>query len=110
VPFNEHLLDRNSPTLRHQLAAWVTHPENKPFARATVNRLWAIMIGRPLVQPVDDIPVEGSFDEGQFPAGLQPLADDFIASGFDIRRLIHLIAASDAFRRDSRAEHEITAS
>lgn len=109
VPFNEHLLDQPTGTLRQQLAAWVTHPRNKPFARATVNRVWAIMTGRPLVQPVDDIPLAGSFRDGTYPPGLEPLADDFIASGFDLRRLIHLIAASDAFRRDSKADHEITA-
>ena len=46
---------------------------------------------------------------GPFPPGLQLLADDFVASGYDVHRLIRLIAASDVFQRDSRAEFEITA-
>ena len=39
---------------------------------------------------------------------LSALADDFVQNGFDIRRLIRLIAASEAFRVDSRADFEIT--
>ena len=39
---------------------------------------------------------------------MQLLADDFVAHGYDLQRLIRLIAASEAFQRDSRAEFEIT--
>jgi len=109
VPFNQHLLEETGGTLRDRLARWVTHPENKPFARAIVNRVWAVMTGRPLVEPVDNIRLEGSFEQGDYPAGLDPLVDDFIAHGFDLKRLIRLIASTEAFQRDSRAEHEITA-
>ena len=78
---------------REQLARWVTHPNNKPFARATVNRVWALMFGQPLVEPIDDIPLVGD----AYPPGLQLLADDFVAHGYDLRRLIRLIAASEPF-------------
>jgi len=88
---------------REKLAAWVTHPENKPFARATVNRVWAIMTGRPLHTPIDNIPLTGS----DMP-GLDLLANDFIAHKYDLHRLIRLIAASKAFQVDSEADHEIT--
>ncbi|MBA2117530.1 DUF1549 domain-containing protein [Bremerella alba] len=109
APFNQHLIPESGGTLRNRLASWVTHPENKPFSRAIVNRVWAVMTGRPLVEPVDDIPLKGSFEKGNFPAGLDPLVDDFIAHNFDLKRLIRLIAATEAFGRDSRADHEITA-
>ena len=102
VPFGEEFLDKDG-TRREQLARWVTHPNNKPFARATVNRVWALMFGRPLVEPIDDIPLAA-----EYPPGLQLLADDFVAHGYDLQRLIRLIAASEAFQRDSRAEFEIT--
>jgi hypothetical protein len=93
---------------REQLAHWVTHPQNKPFARATVNRFWALVFGRPLVEPIDDIPLE--MPEGEsYPPGLELLADDFVAHGYDIRRLVRLIAASQPFVVDSRANFEITA-
>src|SRR5207302_2012973 len=70
VPFDQELFDGHG-TRRSQLARWVTHPKNKPFARATVNRVWALIFGKPLVDPIDDIPLAGPY-----PAGLQLLADD----------------------------------
>jgi hypothetical protein len=102
VPFEQHLFDGHG-TRRSQLARWVTHSKNKPFARATVNRMWALVFGKPLVEPIDDIPLAGPY-----PAGLQLLADDFVEHNYDLQRLIRLIAASDVFQRDSRADFEIT--
>lgn len=86
---------------REQLARWVTHPENAAFARVTVNRTWAILFGRPLSEPVDDIPLDGPF-----PAGLEELAKGFVGSGYDVQRLIRVIAGSDPFRRESRSGDE----
>ena len=103
VPFSANLYDGHGKR-RGQLARWVTHPGNKPFARATVNRVWALLAGRPLVEPIDDIPLAGPF-----PPGLEFLAADFATRGYDLHRLIRLIAASDAFQRDSQADFEITA-
>lgn len=91
------------PTRREQLARWITHPSNKPFARATVNRIWAIVCGKPLVTPIDNIPLNGAF-----PPGLETLADDFVQHGYDLQRLIRIIAATDVFQLESRAEYEVT--
>ena len=74
----------------------MTHPKNPYFAKATVNRVWALMTGKPLVEPVDNL------DTGdQAPPALQILADDFSAHGYDLRRLIRLIARTEVFRLDS---------
>lgn len=106
VPFREELLpDDGNP--RDRVAAWVTHPENRAFARTLVNRVWALLFNRPLNFPIDDISLEGPF-----PPGMEELADDLIANEFDIQRLIRVIAATDVFQRDSRAaedEHPVTA-
>jgi hypothetical protein len=96
VPFNEQLL-KSEGTRREQLAAWVTHPDNRPFARTTVNRVWALLFNRPLVEPIDNIPLAEPF-----PPGLELLVDDLIAHQFDLQRLIRVIAASRVFQRDSR--------
>ncbi|WP_203328919.1 DUF1553 domain-containing protein [Candidatus Laterigemmans baculatus] len=101
-PFLPQLLPE-SGTRRERLSRWVTHPENRPFARATVNRVWALMFGRPLVDPVDSIPLSG-----EYPPGLEVLAEDFTAHGYDLRRLIRIIASTAVFQRDSRAEYEAT--
>jgi hypothetical protein len=97
VPFSPELFAEGG-SRREQLARWVTHPGNTAFARVTVNRTWAILFGRPLSEPVDDIPLEGPY-----PAGLDELATGFIASGYDMQRLIRVIAGSDPFRRESRS-------
>lgn len=102
VPFCSDLLPSDGKP-RERLAQWITHPDNKMFGRATVNRVWALMFGRALVEPVDDIPLVGDL-----PPMLDLLADDFVKHEYNLRRLVALIAASDAFQRSSRAEFEVT--
>ncbi|NBV25318.1 MAG: DUF1553 domain-containing protein [Proteobacteria bacterium] len=97
VPWSPELVPAQG-TQRERLAGWVTAPGNRPFARAVVNRVWALIFNRPLVTPVDDIPLHGPF-----PPGLEILADDFTAHGCDLQRLIRVIAATRVFQLDSRA-------
>ena len=104
VPFHKDLLPKEG-TPRRQLAEWVTHPKNDAFSKATVNRVWALMFGRPLVEPVDNIP------SSDLPPALVTLADDFVSHDYDLSRLINVIAATDVFRMDSASdssENEIT--
>jgi len=131
VPFYPDLLPSDG-TARERLAAWITHPNNDAFAKATVNRAWAILFGRPLVEPIDDLsppsdPPRAELAKGAAnsddeswsaptqdePAALAILADDFVQHGHDLRRLLSLIASTEAFRLNSRAiddapGHEIT--
>lgn len=102
VPFEPNLVPQEG-TRRQKLAAWLTNPRNPALARATVNRVWALMFSRPLVDPVDDL---GSVEK--LPKVLTILADDFASHGYDLRRLIRVIAATEAFRRDSKSDGEIT--
>jgi hypothetical protein len=88
---------------RQRLAAWVTSPKNPAFARATVNRVWAVLAGRPLAEPVDDLD-----PTGPVPPALDALATDFSAHGYDLRRLLRVMANTQAFRLDSRADHPVT--
>jgi len=105
VPWKPELLPaKGSP--RAKLASWVTAKENKPFARALVNRMWALLFNRPLVSPVDEIPLEGPF-----PAGLELLADDFLAHRYDLQRLIRVIVSTKPFQMSSQSSdpsHPVT--
>lgn len=101
VPYAQGLLGSEG-SLRDQLTRWITHPENRPFARGIVNRIWAIMTGRPLVDPVDNIPLNGPL-----PPALEVLATDFVEHDFNLHRLIRLIAESEAFQNDSSATFDI---
>lgn len=105
VPFLPELLPAYG-TRRERLATWVTDPQNVYFARATVNRMWAMMFGRPLTRRVEVQTLAEMSDE-KIPPALRILADDFAAHGHDLRRLILLIASTEAFKLDSAAEFEI---
>ncbi len=98
VPFGQEWVPKGG-TRREQLAGWLTDPRNKPFARAIVNRMWAILFGKPLVEPIDDIPLIGPH-----PRALEILADDFIEHGYDLRRLITIIVASRPFQLSSTSD------
>lgn len=97
VPWKPELLPQKG-TPRDRLAYWVTSKDNRPFARTLVNRMWALLFNRPLISPVDDIPLDGPF-----PPGMEALADDLIAHNFDLHRLIRVIAATQVFQQSSRS-------
>jgi hypothetical protein len=102
VPFQSDLVPGDG-SRRSQLAGWLTDPKNPALSRATVNRLWALLFGRPLVEPVDDLD-----SAGDAPAILQLLADDFAAHGYDLQRLIRTLAATEVFKLQSAVEPEWT--
>jgi hypothetical protein len=105
VPWKPELLPAKG-TPRDKLARWVTSKENRPFARTLANRMWALLFNRPLISPVDDVPLEGPF-----PPGMEALADDLIAHDFDLQRLIRVIAATRVFQQSSRStdpSHPVT--
>ena len=82
--------------LRNELADLVTSPDNRYFSRSLVNRLWADLLGRGFVEPVDDFNAE---NPPSHPQTLDLLADEFVASGFDLRVPIRMIVTSEAYAR-----------
>lgn len=66
--------------------------------RAFVNRLWAMLMGRGIVHPFDQM---DSAHDPSHPALLDGLSEDFIASGYDIRKLVKGIVASRAYQLSS---------
>ena len=107
VPFSPELMPKEG-TRRGQLAAWVTHPKNPYFARATVNRVWAFLTGQPLQSPIDNLEPDGATGGTDLHPAIGILADDFVAHGYDLRRLIRIVASTKVFRLDSATEHEST--
>lgn len=91
----------NDPPRREQLARWLVSPTNGQFARATVNRVWAHLFGRGLVEPVDDMRPD---NRPIAPEVLDTLSRDFAASGFDLRRLLRELALTNAYQLTSRSE------
>lgn len=79
---------------RELLADWMVDPSNPYFAHVMANRVWAELMGRGIVEPIDDIRLTN-------PATNQPLldflAEDFRTNGFDIKSLIRTITKSHVF-------------
>ncbi|MCB1086039.1 MAG: DUF1553 domain-containing protein [Verrucomicrobiae bacterium] len=80
------------------MAEWLTSPDQPLFARVQVNRIWFQLMGRGIVDPVDDF---RATNPPVNPELLDALAGDFLASGFDLRHAIRTICASRAYQLDS---------
>ncbi|MGL4462527.1 MAG: DUF1549 domain-containing protein, partial [Planctomycetia bacterium] len=81
---------------RERLAAWVTDPRNEYFSKAVASRVWAIMMGVGMFDPVDDLE-----KSERAPGVLAALADDFRRHNHDLHRMVKVIAATQAFGRQS---------
>lgn len=85
-------------TRREQLSIWMSSPDNPWLPRAAVNRVWAHMFGRGLVEPVDDI---GKHNPPSHPELMDELTNYFIDSGFDVRKLIRTITSTRTYQLSS---------
>jgi hypothetical protein len=83
---------------RALLAGAVTSEDNKAFARNIVNRVWAMMMGRGLVHPVD---LDHGNNPPSHPELLDELAVAFVTHKYDLKWLVREIALSDAYQRSS---------
>lgn len=83
---------------RVELAQWLTSDDNQQFAQVMCNRVWADLMGRGLVEPVDDFRATN-------PATNQPLLDalgeQFRDSGYSLAELIRAITASHVYQLSS---------
>lgn len=80
---------------RREFAQWLTQPDNPYFAKMEVNRIWAQLFARGIVDPIDD------FRDSNPPSNeslLEALAKDFADSGFDRRHIIRVILNSHTYQ------------
>lgn len=83
---------------REVLADWMLAPENPYFAEVAVNRVWADLMGRGFVEPVDDLRGTNPPTNAEL---LNALADRFRAGGYDLKQLLRDIATSHAYSLSS---------
>ena len=109
-------VDPNKPR-REELARIFT--KDRQFARATVNRMWAEMMGVGIVDPVDEFDLarmdpdnvpEGWGVQPSHPELLEALTDDFIRSGYDLQHLFKALAKSSTYQLSSSFPGEWKAS
>jgi len=83
---------------REKLADWLTSPDNKFFARSTVNRLWYHLLGRGIVEPVDDF---RNTNPPSNPELLDALAADFAKQQYRIKPVLRVILNSQTYQLSS---------
>lgn len=88
-----------SENRRRQLTIWMASRDNPYFARAAANRAWSHMLGRGLVEPVDDM---DSDNPSSHPELLKHLSGFLIEQRFDLRALYAAIGRSRAYGLTSR--------
>lgn len=95
--FLSSAIKRNAPAGDRlaSLANWLTAPANRRFAEVQVNRVWFHLLGRGLVDPIDDF---RSTNPPSHPELLEQLTTEFIAQGYDTQWLIRTIMASRTYQ------------
>jgi hypothetical protein len=85
-------------SLRKALSEKLPRAETREFSRNMANRLWAHLMGRGLVQPLD---MHHSANPPSHPELLTLLSDELTAMKFDARRFLREVALSKAYQRSS---------
>ena len=95
---------------RERLAEWLTRADNRWFAPSIVNRVWYHLLGRAIVEPVDDF---RDTNPPSNPELLDALARDFVKNGYRLKPLMRSILNSRTYqlastgRRNNRSSPPI---
>jgi mono/diheme cytochrome c family protein len=84
---------------RETLARWLTEPTHPLTARVQVNRVWARQFGRGIVPTLANFGRSGV--KPTHPQLLDYLATDFVASGWEQKKLVRKLLSSTAWRQAS---------
>jgi len=83
---------------RKALAAWMTSDANPYFAQVMANRVWADLMGRGIVEPVDDFRATNPPTNEPL---IEALGEEFRRKNYDIRELLRTICRSHVYSLSS---------
>ncbi|MFN0079057.1 MAG: DUF1549 domain-containing protein [Prosthecobacter sp.] len=89
-----------------EIAQRVPAPENALFAKNIANRVWFLLIGKGIVEPLD---LHHTENPPSHPQLLDLLAKELTAHHFDLRWLIREIALTQTYQRSGAHQRHLTA-
>jgi hypothetical protein len=104
VPSAFHPLPNGAEQNRLGVAQWLVDLDNPLTARVTVNRFWARIFGRGIVETEEDFGIQGKLPT--HPQLLDWMAVDFQQNGWDVKRLLKQMVMSATYRQASHATPE----
>lgn len=84
-----------------KLAEEITSPQNSAFRENIANRLWWLVMGRGLVDPLDQMHIA---NPPSHPELLRLLADEMFARKYDLRAVLRELVLTDVYARGSAWE------
>lgn len=97
IEFTEEEL-QSDYSMRGKLADWMVASDNEYFGKVMANRVWADMMGRGLVEPVDDLRATNPATNEPL---LEALGQYFADNEYNIKKLIGVIAKSYVYSLSS---------
>jgi len=94
-PFEAEYAVEEGASRRKHFGAWLTSKKNPYFARSYANRMWGYLLGKGLIEPIDDI---RAGNPASIPELLEYLEKDFIEHEFDWRHLVRNICRSKTYQ------------
>ena len=100
VPRALHPMSADQPHNRLGLARWLVDPRNPLVGRVTMNRLWAQVFGRGIVETSEDFGVQG--EPPSHPELLAWLAKELVRQSWSLKSMQRLIVTSATYRQSSQ--------
>ena len=95
LPYTGEVAPPPDEDRRELFVDWLTKPDNPFFAKIEANRIWGHLLGRGIVEPIDDF---RDSNPPANPALLSALADDFARHDYDRKHLMRAILNSRAYQ------------
>ena len=93
------LEDMSAENRLNAVAQWLASSDNRLFVESQANFIWYQIMGRGLVEPIDDFRLTNPPSN---PPLLDSLADSLVESGFDLRSLVRVIMNSRTYQAASQ--------
>ncbi|MEM9282308.1 MAG: PSD1 and planctomycete cytochrome C domain-containing protein [Verrucomicrobiota bacterium] len=94
-----HPFPADAPQNRLGLARWLVADDNPLIARVAVNRWWAELFGRGIVETLDDFGMQSA--PPSHPELLDWLAVEFVEQGWSLKELLRTLVTSETYRQSA---------